>query len=74
MSRFWRFLGPGGYRVEVATEGPKTISEHLLPAPEMGTTFQCVKDENGLEVYVDKQSYDRVVEVPYVAKKDRYQR
>jgi hypothetical protein len=74
MGRFWRFLGPGGYRVEVATAGDRTIEEHMLPAPEMGSSFVCIKDENNLSVFVDKQSFDRVVEIPYVAKKDRHQR
>jgi len=73
--RFWRFLGPGGYRVEVATAGPKTVQEHMKPAPELGRgTFMCVIDENGLAVYVDTDSYDRVVEVPYINKHDRFQR
>lgn len=75
MARFWRFLGPGGYRVEVATEGDKPVESHMKPAPEVGRgTFMCVVDENNLAVYVDTDSYDRVVEIPYVNKVDRYQR
>jgi len=75
MARFWRFLGPGGYRVEVATAGDKTVEEHMLPAPEIGRgTFMKVIDENKLAVFVDTDSYDRVVEVPYIDKKDRHQR
>jgi hypothetical protein len=75
MGRFWRFLGPGGYRVEVATSGDKPVRDHMKPAPEMGRgTFMQVIDENGLAVYVDTDSYDHVVEVPYVSKKDRHAR
>lgn len=75
MGRFWRFLGPGGYRVEVATAGGDPIQKHMEPAPDVGRgTFMRIIDENNLEVYVDTDSYDRVVEVPYVNKKDRYQR
>jgi hypothetical protein len=71
--RFWRFLGPGNYRVEVATAGGKAVEEHMEPAPDMGRgTFMRVIDENGLVVYVDTDSYDRVVEVPYVNKTDRH--
>ena len=47
----------------------------MLPAPEIGRgTFMKVIDENKLAVFVDTDSYDRVVEVPYIDKKDRYQR
>lgn len=73
--RFWRFLGPGGYRVEVATAGTKSVQEHMKPAPELGRgTFMCVIDENGLAVYVDTDSYDRVVEVPWISKTERHSR
>ncbi len=75
MARFWRFLGPGNYRVEVATPGNDTIQGHMKPAPTVGRgTFMEIIDENGLSVYVDTDSYDHVVEVPYVSKKDRHQR
>lgn len=75
MSRFFRFLGPGGYRVEVATAGDKNVSEHMEPAPEVGRgTFMRIIDENGLTVYVDTDSYDRIVEIPYVNKNDRHSR
>jgi len=70
--RFWRFLGPGGYRVEVATPGEQPVEQHMRPAPGVGRgTFMRIIDENGLDVYVDTDSYDHVVEVPYVNKKDR---
>jgi hypothetical protein len=75
MGRFYRFLGPGGYRVEVAVAGKEPIEKHMEPAPEVGRgTFMKIIDENGLAVYVDTDSYDRVVEVPYVNKSDRFQR
>ena len=73
--RFWRFLGPGGYRVEVATAGPLKVQEHMKPAPQVGRgTFMEIEDENGLAVYVDTDSYDRIVEVPWVSKEQRHKR
>lgn len=73
--RFFRFLGPGGYRVEVATKGPEDISVHMKPAPEVGRgTFMRIVDETGLTVYVDTDSYDRIVEVPYINKRERNSR
>lgn len=70
--RFFRFLGPGNYRVEVATKGPEDITKHMQPAPEVGRgTFMKIVDENGLTVYVDTDSYDRIVEIPYINKRDR---
>ena len=75
MSRFWRFLGPGNYRVEVATPGNSPLEEHMISAPEMGRgSFMKIVDENGLAVYVDTDSFDRTVEVPYVNKTDRHSR
>jgi hypothetical protein len=73
--RFWRFLGPGGYRVEVATRGGEDVQEHMMPAPQMGRgTFMQVVDESGLSVFVDTDSYDRVVEIPYINKRERHTR
>lgn len=47
----------------------------MRPAPEVGRgTFMQVTDEHGLSVYVDTDSYDRIVEIPYVSKPDRYTR
>lgn len=75
MSRFWRFLGPGGYRVEVATKGDDPVHEHMEPAKEAGRdSFMQIVSEEGLTVYVDTDSYDRIVEVPYVNKTDRHLR
>lgn len=72
MGRFFRFLGPGGYRVEVAIKGVEDIDKHMVPAPEVGRgTFMKIVDENGLNVYVDTDSYDRIVEIPYVNKSER---
>lgn len=72
MSRFFRFLGPGNYRVEVATPGDKPIEEHMMPAPELGAGFMRIADDNGLSVYVNTDSFDRVVEIPWIAKEDRH--
>lgn len=73
--RFFRFLGPGGYRVEVATSGNKPIEDHMTPAPDVGRgTFMKIVDENGLTVYVDTDSYDRIVEVPWIEKSERHKR
>ena len=75
MGRFFRFLGPGGYRVEVATAGDSDITAHMQPAPEAGrATYMKIVDENGLTVYVDTDSYDRIVEIPYVNKAQRHGR
>ena len=47
----------------------------MKPAPEIGRgTFMKIIDENGLEVYVDTDSYDRVVEVPWISKTERHSR
>jgi hypothetical protein len=44
----------------------------MVPAPEVGRgTFMKIVDENGLNVYVDTDSYDRIVEIPYINKGER---
>jgi hypothetical protein len=73
--RFWRLLGPGNYKVEVSTKGPGTIQEHMEAAPEIGRgTFMRIIDENNLAVFVDTDSFDRVIEIPYIDKADRHAR
>lgn len=73
--RFWRFLGPGNYKVEVSTKGPETVQEHMESAPEIGRgTFMRIIDESGLAIFVDTDSFDRVVEVPYIDKDNRHSR